>query len=429
MTQPFLSFRAAFPFALLAGLTTIAQPVMGRVYQSVEVRGAEFIPEDDIRLTCGDLQGIDLDALQLRSVEECLMSTGVFERVSVAGQGEALVIDVTEVETRPGRIDVGVAWVSDHGLTGTLAYEQFNLIPDAFLGIKSSYNREHRSYAVNLYHKETFGPALHFGLDIAGERTSFDDQSFSTRRDLVEAYLAWTPQEDLRLEFGLGYRDHRLFDVAAIASPLLRAERGTISAPFLHFAADYTHGTEEDKQSYSVRLDQYVWNIGTGSGVAETRLDARSRFALGEKSALLVGLQGGLVAGRSDYETTVLDRAFVGGEGFRGFAPRGLGPADAGDRLGGNRYVVGSVEVRRALGVQSDNPFYGGVFMDFGSVWSLDNTLGGTIDDAAYFRNSIGLSLTFEVAKVPVSLYVATPVKQRAGDKRQVFGLSAAARF
>ncbi|MBL4919414.1 BamA/TamA family outer membrane protein [Szabonella alba] len=429
MTRLFTLFRLALPFTLMSGLPLLAQTEVGRVYDRVEVRGAEFIPEEDIRLTCGALEGIALDGLQLRSVEECLMMTGVFEEVRVSGQGDVLIIDVTEVESRPGRIDAGVAWVNDYGLAGTLAYEQFNLIPDTFLGIRSSYAQDHRSYALNLYRKEAFGPDLHFGLELEGERTRHDDRSFATRSDLAEIYLGWTPLEDTRLEFGLGYRDHRMFDLDPGASALLQAERGRVGAPFLHLALVWGQGSDEDPRSHSLRLDQYFWNLGTGSQVAETRLEANSRFALGERSTLLLGVRAGIVAGRKGHDTTVLDRAFLGGETFRGFAPRGLGPADAGDRLGGNRYVVGSVEYQRVLGSVSDNAIRGGIFMDVGSLWSLDNTLGGVIDDKARLRGSIGVSMTFGVGELPVSLYLATPLKRQNGDRRQVFGLTAAARF
>ena len=429
MTRLFPFCRLALPIALLGGLPALAQPVPGHVYDRVEVRGAEFIPEEDIRLTCGELEGIELDALQLRSVEDCLMMTGVFQEVRVSGRGDVLVIDVTEVESRPGRIDAGIAWVNDYGLAGTLTYEQFNLIPDTYLGISSSYARDHRSYALDLYRKEAFGPRLHFGLDIEGERTRHDDRSFATRRDQAELYLGWTPLDDTRLEFGLGYRSHRMFDLDAAASPLLQAERGEVSAPFLHVALVWGRGAEQDPSSHSLRLDQYFWNLGSASRVAETRLEAKSRFALGDKTALMLGLQAGIVEGLNGYQPTVLDRAFLGGETFRGFAPRGLGPADGGDFLGGNRYVVGSVEVQRVLGTVSETPIRGGIFMDVGSLWSLDNTLGGVIDDKARLRSSIGLSMTFGVGQIPVSLYLATPLKHEAGDKRQVFGLTAAARF
>lgn len=400
-----------------------------QTFRNVEVRGAELVPKDDIRLTCGDLAGIALDEAQLRSVEDCLMSTGVFESVVVAGRGEALVIEVVELESRPGRVDAGIAWVNDHGLTGTLAYEQINLIPGAYTSVRFGYAEEYRSYAANLYRRESFGPALHLGLDIAGERTGFDDRSFSTRSDQVEAYLAWTPREGLRAELGLGYRDHALFAVEPGASALLIRESGQATGPFLHAVLAYRSRGAEGAGDLTLRLDQYLWNLGTGQGVAETRLEAGLRQPLGARTDLVLGLRGGIVAGQGGHYTTALDRSFLGGETFRGFAPRGLGPSDAGDRLGGNRSLIGSVELQRDLGAVRDQALRGGVFVDLGSVWSLDDTLGGAIGDAAHLRSSIGLSLTFDLAEVPVALYLATPLGHEPGDRRQVFGLSATARF
>ena len=415
--------RIALPFALLSGAMAFAQTDEFRVYDKVEVRGAEFIPEDDIRLTCGDLAGVELDDIQLRSVEDCLMSTGVFESVSVRGQGDTLVIEVTEVETHPGRIDAGIAWVNDSGLTGTLTYEQFNLIPDTYLAIQSSYSAEYRSYALKLYREDALGKGLHFGLDIGGEQTGFNDQTYSTRSDQIEAYLAINPQEKTRLEFGIGYRDHRLFDVAPGASPLLQLEAGDVAAPFLHVALAFQSGDNEAANGLTLRLDQYLWNLGTDERVSETRIEANLRHDLTDKTSLHFGLRGGMVAGLAGYDTTALDRGFVGGETLRGFAARGIGPIEAGDHLGGNRYMAGSVEVQHPLGEAMGSAIKGGLFVDFGSVWGLDNTRGGAIDDAAHLRASVGLSVTFDVAQVPVSIYLATPVQDRPGDEGQVFGL------
>lgn len=90
--------------------TAIPQTYPVSIYRQVKVRGAEFVPADDIRLTCGDLAGVELDSFQLRSIEECLMLTGAFKSVAVLGQGDTLVLDMTEVETKTGPIDVGLAW-------------------------------------------------------------------------------------------------------------------------------------------------------------------------------------------------------------------------------------------------------------------------------------------------------------------------------
>lgn len=429
MTFSASSLRLFPVAAVMAVGGSLSAPALAEVYDRVVVRGAQYIPQDDISLTCGDLVGIELDALQRKAVEECLMTTGVFESVRVHGEGDALVIDVQEIETRPGRIDMGVAWDNDYGLSATLNYEQFNIFPDTYLTIRNSYTRDHRSYEISIFREKISGPDLHFGLEIRGERTKPDDRRYATRGDLIEAFGVWTPAGAYRLEFGGGYRDHRMFDVNSDASPILHREAGAVGAPFAHLALGYKSGTDAGPFGLSLRVDQYFWNLGSEARVNETRIDLKARFALGETSDLMLGLHGGRVSGRGGYAPRAMDRGALGGDSFRGFAPRGLGPSDLGDRLGGNNWLVASVEVQRDLGTAMERKFRGGVFVDVGSVWSLSDTLDGRIDDDAKWRSSIGLSLSTKLAEVPVSLYVARPIRSFEGDRKQVFGLSATARF
>ncbi|MFN8681478.1 BamA/TamA family outer membrane protein [Paracoccus sp. P2] len=411
--------------ALLLG--ALALPAAARIYERVEVRGAAFIPPDDIRRTCGALEEIPLEAAELAEVERCLMSTGVFERVSVTGQGDALVIDVTEVEQRPGRIEAAIAWVNDRSLTGTLSYEQYNLLPDTFSAVHGDFSRDAKSFDIGLYRPDAFGPGLHFGIDILGQRSNFSDLAFSVRSHQAEFYLAATPTEATRIEYGIGWRDHRLFGLDADASPLLYQEQGQIEAPFLRLG--FSHGDKGKAGGLFLRFEQFLWNLGTSRPTSETRLELASRHVLGRGTLLMLGLDGGMVAGLSGNDTTALDRVFPGGDSFRGFAPRGIGPADGDDFLGGNRHLVVSAEVQRDLGKAMGVAFRGGIFADIGSVWGLDDTLGGRIDDDAHIRSSIGLSLTFDIAQTPVSLYAAVPVRHQPQDERQVFGLSVNARF
>lgn len=400
-----------------------------RVYDTVEVRGAKTIPEADIKATCGELTGIDLDTVQMQSVEDCLMYTGVFESVSLREEGDLLVIDVVEIEDHPGRVDVGIAWVNDRGLTGTLGYHQFNLIPDTFTSAQIDYSSHIRSYDLSLYRPDAFSPHLGFGLALSGYRSDFDELAFSKRNTQIEAYIAWTGIEGLRLDAGIGYRSHRMFDLDTDASALLQLEKGEVEAPFLHFVLRYEAGKAEDARDYRLRFDQYFWNLKSGRAISESRLDAGLRQRLAAGTDLHLDLRGGIVSSLSDSDTTALDRMFIGGEGFRGFAPRGVGPADGDDLLGADRFITASVEVQHELGTAFDRTFRGGVFVDFGSAWSLENTLGGAIDDDAHFRSTIGVSLVFDLGGVPVSIYAATPLKHQPQDDRQVLGLSVAATF
>lgn len=424
--------RLVHTLAFGAGMSVslLASPVLAQtqVYTSVEVRGAELVPEDDISQTCGDLTGIEIDELTRQSVEDCLMMTGVFERVALVGEGDTLVIDVTEVETRPGRLDFGIAWESDTGLLASISYEQMNLIPGTFLAIRSQYSEDYRSYDVNLYKREAFGPKLHFGFQLTGERAYHSDLSYDADIDRAEVYAAWTPSEALRAELALGYRVQQLFNVDPGASALLASEAGKIEAPYLHLVLSYATDSAQ-ALGYDLRVDQYLWNLGSDAAVSETRLAAKLRYNLSEATTIFAGLKGGAVSGMDGQATTALDRAYLGGEAFRGFAPRGIGPRDQGDHLGGNRYAVASLDFQRRIGSALETEFRGGIFAEAGALWGLDDTLGGRIDDRAHLRSSIGLTLNFDVGPVPVSIYVAQPMSQRAGDKDQMIGLTAMARF
>ncbi|NKX42029.1 hypothetical protein HGG71_11215, partial [Rhodobacteraceae bacterium R_SAG2] len=192
--------------------------------RSVEVRGAQFIPEDDIRKTCGAEAGIAYSQWELMAIEECLMSTGVFETVNLSLEGDLLVIEVQELDTRPGRIDASLAYVSQDGLTASLSFERYNLFDRTYGAMSLEYGEEVQRYSANLYRTEVFETSLDLGFEVVAGRETFDDRSFSYETVRAEAYLAWTQVPAIRFEGGIGYRDHRLYDLDPSASALLVRE-------------------------------------------------------------------------------------------------------------------------------------------------------------------------------------------------------------
>ncbi|MBN7787136.1 BamA/TamA family outer membrane protein [Ponticoccus gilvus] len=414
-------------------MISLSAPASARVFETVAVRGAEFIPEEDIRMTCGAMPGVDYADYELRAIEDCLMSTGVFEAVSLFPEGEALVIEVAEIDNRPGRIEAAVSYVSDAGVVGELSFEQYNLFPDTYGALHLSFNAEVKALEAHLYRADAFSETLDFGIDLVAREAHLDDTNYSERGVRAEPYLAWTPDEQARLELGLGWRSYRMYDVDSAASALLlREETGEISAPYLRMSAVYSGGGGDEAAGaleYGLRLDHYLWNIGTGEALSDSRLEASMTQPFGGSYRLLGTVRAGSVTGLNGNDTRAVDRFFPGADSFRGFAPRGIGPLDGDDRLGGNSYLVGSVEVQRDIGKVLSLPMQAGLFVEAGSAWGLDDTLNGAIDDDWHTRASAGLSLSFEVANTPVSLYVATPLREKSGDKTQAIGLSFTTRF
>ena len=426
--------RHAVPavFFALAAASIFVGSLEARPYSAVEIRGAEFIPSDDIAAACevtpGAWTGADMSA-----VEDCLMSSGQFSRVAVKGEGPTLVVEVEELNNRPGRVELGLAYDSRDGIVGNVYFERYNLFPGTFGSIELRFAEEVQSLQTALYRADAFG-AFDFGLDTLIRRSDYSDQGFTSTRTLIEPYLALPFTEGGRVELGIGYRRDEMSDLTPGSSALFAAEEGVVDAPYARIGLSYSRDMKDrtapgSATGVSLSLDQYFWGLGSDERTYETRVEADARFAIADRTSLLIGFQGGIVKAEGDQSTRAVDRFFIGGADFRGFAPRGLGPKDGDWFTGANKYYVTSIELQRELDQFLGTTGRVGIFADIGSAWSLDNTLGGSIDDSKQIRSSVGLSLTLDLGQIPVSLFVAKPLDYETGDDRQSFGISFSTSF
>ncbi|MDQ2065351.1 BamA/TamA family outer membrane protein [Xinfangfangia sp. CPCC 101601] len=417
----------------LGALTLVyAGQLRAAPFEVVQIKGAEFISESDIALACDITPGVEYSADDMRDVEGCLMQSGQFRSVEVRGEGETLVVAVEELETRPGRLELGLAYDSRDSATANLYFERYNLFPGVFGAVDLKYSKQVAALQTSLYAADAFGD-VDFGIDTALRRTDYDDQGFSSRRALIEPYLAYQLPSGLRGELGLGYRMDEMKDPQAGASALFAAEAGRVDAPYLRFGLRYSDGVDSGEvgalTGVSVTFDHYFWGLGSDHRSSETRVALNARMAVSEKTSLLLGAQAGMVSAEGGQSTRAVDRFFIGGSDFRGFAPRGIGPKDGDHWVGANRYFVTSIELQHEVDQIFGSSAKVGLFADIGSAWGLDDTLGGAIDDARYMRSTIGLSLTLDLGNVPVSIFVAKPLESRPGDDAQSFGLSFSTTF
>jgi outer membrane protein insertion porin family len=423
--------------AIGAIIAADSAPTLARAFSAIDVRGAEFIPEDDIRMTCGALPGVDYMDVELIAIQDCLMTTGVFEQVKVFPENDTLVIDVVEIDNRPGRVEATLSYVSQDGITAEFMLEQYNLFPKTYGALNLSYNTQVKSLEANLYRADAFGSDLDLGLMLLGVESDYDDRRFSEKTLRFEPYLAWTPHNQLRIEGAIGLREYSLFDVNPAASPLLQLESTDgITGPYLRLSLGYESDDSPTDQpptplfsSYSIKLDQFFWNIGTSDPLSETRVAMNGDMPLTQNLGLRASLAAGTIFGLNGNDTRSIDRFYPGADTFRGFAPRGIGPRDGADALGGNNYLVGALELQRDMGSVLNLPLTGGIFVESGATWGLDNTLSGSIDDTWKTRTSLGMSVSFDIGQTPVSLYLARPLRKETGDETQMFGIKFTALF
>jgi len=413
-------------FAAAALGAVVAFPLVSSAeyYSRVEVRGNEFLRGEDILAACDINADQSFSGPEKEAMRSCLMSTGQFRDVRFAPEGETMQVVVEELNTRPGRVEVGLQYDSEAGPIGSILFERYNLFPRTFGSLELTFSEETQGMDASLYRKDAFAGGWDAGIDIHVSQSDFDDQNFTHRRASIEPFIARQFNERSRFEAGLGYRSDAIRDVSLLASPLVAVDAGSHRGAYIRLSYDY------DADDWRFGATQHFFGLGSGNIVSQTRLEAEKTFALSPDGlALTLGAKGGHVASLDGKAPRITDRFLIGGSEFRGFAPRGVGPRMGADNLGGESFIVLTAEVKKDIGNLFGTRAQLGGFVDVGSAWELSNTLGGAVDDGLKWRSAVGISLTLDIGRVPVSIYLAEPIEKEPGDKEQNFGISISTRF
>ena len=137
-------------------------------------------------------------------------------------------------------------------------------------------------------------------------------------------------------------------------------------------------------------------------------------------------------------DSRITDRFLLGSSQFRGFTYGGIGPRDLNvtnrDALGGNYYAIARLEAEFPLGLPEEYGITGGAFVDVGSLWGLDNVMGGSggtmiVDDSAHLRASAGLSIFWTTPIGPLRFNFSRPLVKEDYDETQSFDLTISTRF
>ena len=120
---------------------------------------------------------------------------------------------------------------------------------------------------------------------------------------------------------------------------------------------------------------------------------------------------------------------------MRGFDTFGSGPRDLTapntDALGGNFFAVAKFEAEFPLGLPEEYGVRGGVFLDVGSVWGLDNIAGtgGPVDDSLRLRSAVGVSLFWDTPIGPLRFNFSKALQKETYDIEREFDLTISTRF
>ena len=113
------------------------------------------------------------------------------------------------------------------------------------------------------------------------------------------------------------------------------------------------------------------------------------------------------------------DRIFANTSDLRGFEPRGVGPVDNNDHIGGNNLATLSLKSTFPNPIPESLRANTFLFLDVGNLWGVDYS--STISDSSKIRSTTGIALDIVSPIGPLSFTYSIPLSKASTDKEQNF--------
>lgn len=404
-----------------------------RINITGNIRTLDRVIRREMQLVEGDA----FNTAKLRRSRIQIRRLGFFDKVDVAQkQGDApdkVVVDVDVQERSTGELSFGVGISTTESVVGDISIRERNLLGKA-QDLKLSLGLSATRQQVDLSFTEPYflDRNLSAGVDLFSkrqdqqDRSSFDEQ---TRGFSLRSRFPIT--ENLKQGVRYTLRENKIQNIDNDTSPFIRLDEGDYVTSAV--AYDLTYDTRDD-----IFLPTSGIIIGGGQEFAGFGGDVRYIKSTGRWSYYypitrdIVGnlsLAGGHIIG-VDQDVRVLNRFFLGGDNFRGFAGGGVGPRDAAtnDSIGGNVYYVATGELRFPIGLPQDFGVVGRAFSQVGSLLDPDVS-GANLLEENDPRMSVGVGLSWRSPFGPISIDLAETVIKEDFDEEELFRFSFGTRF
>ncbi|MEL6168454.1 MAG: outer membrane protein assembly factor BamA [Pseudomonadota bacterium] len=412
--------------------------------ERIDIEGNQTTLDRVIRRQFRTVEGDPFNPREIRAASERIRALRFFAEVDVQSRegssDDQVIVDVDVEEQPTGTLGFGASYTVSEGIGFLLTFSERN-----FLGrgqtLRFDLNTTGSTGALSFSFIEPafLGRDLAFGISVFQNETSSSSSNFDTDATGGEISFTFPVGEQSRLRTSYRLSFDEVSNVDADSSPILLAEEGDRVTSSIGYTYTYDSRTSGLNPNAGVLLSFGQELAGIGGDNEYIRTTARAvaqTLAFNEEVTLRATVEGGaltMLTGNS----TVIDRFFLRSSQLRGFEFRGVGPRDldAGneDALGGNLFVSARFESEFPLGLPEELGITGGLFLDMGSVWGLDNRDGAggadSVDDSFSLRSAIGVAINWSTPIGPLTFSFAQPIVSEDFDREQVFDISITTRF
>ena len=406
--------------------------------ERIEVEGNSTTLDEVIRLQFDFVEGDPFNRRKVLEAVDKIRGLGFFSNVETSTRNgsapEKIIIEVKLTEKPTGSLGIGAGYNSSDGTVAT-----FNVNERNFLGkgqtvkLDLSTSKIEKQTELGFEDPSFLGRNLLAGISFGQTSTTPSSVPLSTDKLYFEPKIGFPLSRDskLTIEYSFDQEDVKLTTASNLVSPIIRDDVGkkNKSALIFIYSLDKTNSVVTPTAGYDFRIIQELNGLGGDISFSKTNLNFRTyRTILRDDIILSSNLSSGVIVGS---DASLMNRFSLGGDRLKGFRNQGIGPYDSAydTHLGGKIYTSLSLEASFPIGIPEEYGIYGGIFLDTGSLWGLDNTDSGRIDDSSEIRSALGFSIFWESAIGPLRFNWSSPIKKETNDVTENFRFTIDTRF
>ncbi len=418
--------------------------------ERIDIEGNTTTRDDVIRRQFRSVEGDPFNQREIRQAAERIRALGFFSDANVEAEAgsaaDQVVVNVDVVEQPTGTLGFGLTYGADSGPGVSINFEETNFLGRGqTVGMSIQSGTDNADASFNFAEPGFLGRDLRFGLELYYRETDNQNAFYNTRNIGLRPSLGFPVGESSRLDLRFRVSKDEIRGVPTTSSAILQREglRGGLITSSLGYS--YSYDTRRNglnpKGGLLLRFSQDFAGLGGDTSyVATTGLAQVEQRILNDDVTLRAVLEGGAITTRGDNPSRVTER-FFGNSKIRGFEGNGIGPRDLSsvneDALGGNAFVAARFEAEFPVGLPEEYGIRGGLFLDVGSVWGLDDRAGtgaqpngdALVDDAFHLRSSIGVSVFWTTPIGPLRFNLSKALSKQDYDREQVFDLTISTSF
>jgi len=407
--------------------------------ERIEVEGNSTTIDEVIRLQFDFVEGDPFNRRKVLEAVDKIRGLGFFSNVETSTRmgsvPEKIIIEVKLTEKPTGSLGIGAGFNSSDGSVFT-----FNLNERNFLGkgqsvkLDFSSSKIEKQASIALADPSFLGRNLLAGISFGQSTITPTSTPLRSEKLYFEPKIGFplTRDSNLSLSYRFEADETKLTSTSNTVSPLITADVGNKnrSAVILSYMIDKTNSVVRPTSGFDFKITQELNGLGGNISYSKSNLGLKTYKTMFRDDIILTSeLSAGVIIGS---DASISNRFFLGGDDLKGFRSRGIGPVDTrfdNVPLGGKYFTSLSLEASFPIGVPEEYGVFGGLFIDTGSLWGLDNTASGAVDDSSNIRSALGVSLFWDTVIGPLRFNWSRPITKELYDVNENFRFTVDTRF